>query len=109
MISCLDENNEFNFSLLDGILAINTAWNRVSQKATVNCYKHAGFYPYSEFDDDDELPSTQWILKHKDSEAVDKDSLTLHNWAITTDFLKGFLNLEIFNAFQEVDDDLLTC
>ncbi|KAK9709502.1 hypothetical protein QE152_g26585 [Popillia japonica] len=89
MISCLDENKEFKFSLLDGILAINTAWNRISQKTIVNCYKHAGFYPYSEFDDDDELPLTQWMLKHKDSEAVDEDSLTLQDWAITNDLLKG--------------------
>ncbi|KAK9745463.1 hypothetical protein QE152_g6928 [Popillia japonica] len=88
MIACLDENKDFNFTLLD------------------------------EFSHDDVLPLTYWILKHKDSEAVDEDSLTLHDWAITNDLFKwaitndlfkGSLNLELFNTFQEVDDDVLTC
>lgn len=110
MISCLDEVKDFSFTLLDGILAINTAWKRVSQKTIVNCYKHAGFYPYLDFDDDDEIPLAQWILKHKDSEVADEEeSLNLHEWAITNNLVKGPLNSEILHAFQQVDDCLVTC
>ncbi|GJQ81827.1 hypothetical protein Trydic_g366 [Trypoxylus dichotomus] len=53
-----------------------------------------------EFDVDDEDPLAQRILKHKDSEAVDeKGTISLHDWAIINDLMKGPLNA--------VDDCLL--
>lgn len=108
MISCFDEAKDFNFTLLDGILTINTAWNRVSEKTIVNCYKHAGFYPaHSEFDDDDEIPLAQWLKK---SLTVDEeDTLNLRDWAIKNNLAKGPLNPDILNAYQEIDKCLITC
>lgn len=61
---------------LDDILSLNTAWNRVSEKTIVNCYKHAGFYTNFEFGNDD-IPLAQWILKHANEDATDDNILSL--------------------------------
>ncbi|KAK9701255.1 DDE superfamily endonuclease [Popillia japonica] len=93
MISSLDEGKEFQFSVLNGILRLNTAWKRVSQKTIVNCYRHAGFYHNVEFDEDDELPLTQWLLKYKNSvEPDDEDFLSLQDWDMRNNIIKVPLN-----------------
>lgn len=110
MISFLDNGEEFKFSLLDAVLAINTAWKRVTQKTIVNCYRHAGFYRNPEFDDEDEIPLPQLLLQNHNTENVDdEDCLCLRDWAVKNNIVHGSFTNDTLNAFETVDDCLVTC
>ncbi|CAG4979710.1 unnamed protein product [Colias eurytheme] len=43
LIQSIDSNNQNSFTVLDAILMISEAWEKVSQKTIANCFGHAGF------------------------------------------------------------------
>ncbi|XP_063617177.1 major centromere autoantigen B-like [Cydia splendana] len=43
LIQNLDSNDQKSFTVLDAILMISEAWEKVSPKTIANCFRHAGF------------------------------------------------------------------
>lgn len=84
MINCLDaneDNSSTKITVLDAILMVNDAWNKMSQSTIHNCFKHAGFIvnhdclPIQisdhEFDEGDDIPLSLWSRNlHSDSLAA---------------------------------------
>ncbi|XP_025834752.1 tigger transposable element-derived protein 4-like [Agrilus planipennis] len=73
MINCLsanDNNPSTKITMLDAILMVNDAWNKMSQSTIHNCFRHAGFIERHdglpnqisehEFDEEDEVPLFLW-------------------------------------------------
>ncbi|XP_045541632.1 tigger transposable element-derived protein 4-like [Papilio machaon] len=84
MINCLDaneDNSSTKITVLDAILMVNDAWNKMSQSTIHNCFKHAGFIENHdglpiqisdhEFDEGDDIPLSLWSRNlHSDSLAA---------------------------------------
>ncbi|KAJ8728909.1 hypothetical protein PYW07_006605 [Mythimna separata] len=80
-------------TILDAILMIYDAWNKLTSATIFNCYRHAGFVQdslsvVSASDDDDDLPLSIW------ARALDK-GLPMGN--------------EELEQYSAIDDDLATC
>lgn len=73
MINGLDgneNNSSTKITVLDAILMVNDAWNKMSQSTIHNCFKHAGFnenhdslpvqLAEPEFDEEDDVPLSLW-------------------------------------------------
>ncbi|XP_045461753.1 tigger transposable element-derived protein 4-like [Harmonia axyridis] len=78
MINGLDcnQNSPMKITILDAIVMINDAWNKISQSTIYNCFKHAGLIETyddlpvreieeNEFDDEDDLPLSLWVRNLK--------------------------------------------
>ncbi|XP_049316965.1 tigger transposable element-derived protein 4-like [Bactrocera dorsalis] len=76
MINCLDaneNNSSTKITVLDAILMVNDAWNKMSQSTIRNCFKHAGFIESHdglpiqiselEFDEENDIPLSLWSRK----------------------------------------------
>lgn len=53
LIQNLDNNDQKSFTVLDAILMISEAWEKVSQKTIANCFRHAGFKDFLTISPDD--------------------------------------------------------
>ena len=42
MIQCIDKKEVYSVNLLDAVRFVYRAWERVTEKTTRNCYRHAG-------------------------------------------------------------------
>lgn len=82
MINCLDTNENHSstkITVLDAILMVNHAWNKMSQSTIHNCFKHAGFTENHdglsvqtaehEFDEEDDIPLSLWV-QNRDSDSL---------------------------------------
>ncbi|KAK4885427.1 hypothetical protein RN001_001698 [Aquatica leii] len=102
LIDAYDKNVEFKISLLDAILMLDTAWRKVSQKTIANCFRHAGFYVDTGFDEEDNLPLAQWMLQQHNDEENEKPN-DLSEWA-NENHIQDF---ESFNLNEYIIDNLL--
>lgn len=103
-LKCIESSTPVAINLLDAIEMVSKAWQQVSQKTIKNCFNHAWPSLY-EFDEDDDLPLNQWLIKQSEE---DEDNLPLSDWLTKNNF-----NLEKFNpttvdALVDVDNDLAT-
>lgn len=105
LFNCLENKENLNISLLDAIVMINTAWTRVTSKTIENCFRHAGFLHNALFDEDDDLPLSQWILKYAGDE--DDDNLPLSTW-IDRNNINNPFNNEDLTKYTNVDSELIT-
>ncbi|CAB3246373.1 unnamed protein product [Arctia plantaginis] len=100
MINCLDANENHSstkVTVLDAILMVNDAWNKISRSTIHNCFKHAGFIESHnglpiqisehEFDEEDDIPLSLW------SRNLNSDSLAAP---------------EMWEDFVDIDSGLLT-
>ncbi|KAH9633866.1 hypothetical protein HF086_013755 [Spodoptera exigua] len=100
MINCLDaneNNSSTKITVLDAILMVNDAWNKMSQSTIHNCFKHAGFIESHdglpiqisehEFDEEDDIPLSLW------SRNLNSDSLAAP---------------EMWEEYVDIDSALLT-
>ncbi|XP_055910506.1 tigger transposable element-derived protein 6-like [Eupeodes corollae] len=93
-------------SLLDAILLISRAWERVSMTTIKNCFKHGGFIPQEldisieiEFEEEDNWPLSPWVKHIQSYDNV----FDLCNF-VTAEFL---INEQIIDSVQNknVDSD----
>lgn len=103
LLYCLERKENFKVSLLDAIVMISTAWGRVTSKTIENCFRHASFKESVFFDEDDELPLSQWILKYADDE---DDNVPLSTWVHKNNVNAVFSNEE--DIFANIDNELTT-
>ncbi|KAL3282258.1 hypothetical protein HHI36_005449 [Cryptolaemus montrouzieri] len=99
MINCLDadENNSCTkITVLDAILMVNDAWNKMSQSTICNCFKHGGF-----IENLDGLPIQ--ISEHEFYE--DDAPLSLWSQNLNSDSLAA---PEIWEEYVDIDSTLLT-
>lgn len=100
IVASLDANEDTSsakhpkITILDAILMIYDAWNKLTSATIFNCYKHAGFVRDSPSvvadndDDDDDVPLSVW------ARALNK-GLPIGN--------------EELEQYSAIDDDLATC
>lgn len=94
-IKNMELKQEYTVTLLDAILLLFAAWEKVTPKTIANCFRHAGFAkqgteieePTDNFDDEDNIPLAQLMAN-----AI--------NTVMTND--------ELFE-FATIDNDLETC
>ncbi|KAK9751588.1 hypothetical protein QE152_g4984 [Popillia japonica] len=84
---------------------MNTAWTRVTSKTIENCFRHAGFLHNALFDEDDDLPLSQLILKYADDK--DDDNFPLSTW-IDRNNINNPFNNEDLTRYTNVDSELIT-
>lgn len=97
VVQNIDAGIDFKITLLDGINLIHRSWQKVSAQTIRNCYRHAGFYPEAsmeEFDSEDELLLTDWLVKQTSNEeqvspnvTITEDYVTIDDNLVTSDFL----------------------
>ncbi|XP_054087769.1 tigger transposable element-derived protein 4-like [Zeugodacus cucurbitae] len=100
MISCLDaneNNSSTKITVLDEILTVNDAWNKMSQSTIRNCFKHAGF-----IESHDGLP-----IQISEHEFDEEDDISLSLWSrnLNSDSLAA---PEMWEDYVDVDSALLT-
>ena len=42
MIECIDKKEVYSVNLLDAVRFVHKAWERITEKAIRNCFRHAG-------------------------------------------------------------------
>lgn len=58
-------------NILDAIIMLTKAWERVSEKTIINCFRHAGFIQDMPlFDEEDEIPLATWIQSNQLTERI---------------------------------------
>lgn len=99
MIASIDSGEEkFSVSPLDAVNYIHMAWQRVSEKTIANGFRHGGFNSNTEFDDDDELPLTEWMKKYKTQNEMD---------VAFDENIPDALDIN-FDEYVQVDEDLIS-
>lgn len=106
-------------NLLDAILLISKAWERVTESTIANCYSHAGFksrenvIEIEDFEELDDLPLNQWIRQissftdmfssctFEDFVAVDKDVISTEN--LSDEDIVACLQSE--NIDEQIEED----
>lgn len=66
-LKCIKNNTPISINMLDAIEMISKAWQQVTLKTIKNYFKHARL-SLCEFDEDDELPLNQWLIKQAANE-----------------------------------------
>lgn len=85
-------------NVLEAILLVSKAWDRVSQKTISNCFAHAGFHSTTsaqEYTEEDDLPLIAWR------------TVPLSEWVETLP-VKDLTTKENWENFSIVDEDLET-
>ncbi|KAG5893405.1 hypothetical protein JTB14_038066 [Gonioctena quinquepunctata] len=130
MINCLDaneNNSSTKITVLDAILMVNDAWNKMSQSTIHNCFKHAGFIKNQdglpiqiaehEFDKEDDVPLSLWsgFIENQDGLPIQiaqhefdkEDDVPLSLWLrnLNSDSLAA---PEMWEDYVDIDSALLT-
>lgn len=105
LIQCAENKEQFSISVLDALVMIKTAWNRVSQETLRNCFRHAGFFRTSHFEPEDDLPLIEWISLPS-REINGEDDLPLLEWARKNNVTE-FSEVDL-NDYMSIDDGLIT-
>lgn len=103
-LKCIENGTTIAINLLDAIEMVAKAWQQVTQKTIKNCFKHA-WPSLCEFDEDDELPLNQWLIRQSEE---DEDNLPLSVWLTKNNFNLEKLDPTIADAFVDVDNNLAT-
>lgn len=98
MINSIDKKEEnFTVNLLDAINLIHMAWQKVTQKTILNCFRHGGFIrSVDNFDLEDNIPLVDWLRLNHDEDIGSQNALTT---AIDSD---------AFEEYVHFDDNLIT-
>ena len=97
MIECIDKKEVYSVNLLDAVRFFHKAWERVTQKAIRNCFRHAGIIQ--------EEISTEIECSVTTAEE-DEDDLPLSEWVRRIDSV-NFASCDL-DGFSRVDDGILT-
>ena len=122
MINSLDaneDNSSTKITVLDAILMVNDAWNKMTQSTIHNCFKHAGFIenldgspiPNSddEFDEEDDVPLSLWSRNlNADSLAAPEmweDYVDIDSALITSEEPTDEIIVQNINATEQLESD----
>lgn len=111
VVQDMDAGINSKITLLDAINLIHRSWQKVSVQTIKNCYRHAGFYPETsreEFDSEDELLLSDWLIKQKTSNeeqvppniTITEDYVTVDDNLLTSDILN---DSEIISTIKSSD------
>lgn len=90
MIENIEKGIEVNINLLEAIIMISKAWERVESETIAHCFRHAGFNSDS-----------------PDSETTTNESLA--EWVLNMDLPQQIANKNIdFNQYATIDEDVET-
>lgn len=102
-LKCIENSTPIAINLLDAIEMVAKAWQQVAEKTIENCFKHA-WLSICEFDEDDDLPLNQWLIKQVVNEE-DDDNLSLSVWLNKINLKQ--LSPTVIDAYVDVDKELV--
>lgn len=97
LIQSIDSNNQNSFTVLDAILMISEAWEKVSQKTVANCFRHAGFK---------DLTS---LITRTSDDVIDDDEEDNISLAQLAQNLRPALSTTETDEFIDVDQSIAIC
>ncbi|XP_050679262.1 tigger transposable element-derived protein 4-like [Leptidea sinapis] len=97
LIQSIDSNNQNSFTVLDAILMISEAWEKVSQKTIANCFGHAGFK---------DLTS---LITRTSDDVIDDDEEDNISLAQLAQNLRPALSTTETDEFIDVDQSIAIC
>jgi len=118
IIHTLDKNsvektNKPNITMLDAILMIYDAWNKVTQTTIDNCFRHAGFVrenldcpstsSSAQFDDEDDLPLAVWAKALENEIPISSEEL--EEYAAIDEFVETCEEPSDENIVQNIIDE----
>lgn len=77
-------NKPYKLNMLEAIIFISEAWDRVSKQTISRCFRHAGFTSQldndSSFDEEENLPLSEWLKVQRQRYPPEDEQLPLTEW-----------------------------